>query len=67
MPVVTLNDKELELPSSCSLAELLSSVGAPEAGTAIAVNEKVISKANWKSFKLQGGESILLITAAQGG
>jgi len=67
MQRITVNDKDLELEAECSVTELLKHLGTSEAGTAVAVNEKVISKKNWQSFRLKGGEKVLLITAAQGG
>ncbi|EDM45652.1 sulfur transfer protein involved in thiamine biosynthesis [unidentified eubacterium SCB49] len=36
-------------------------------GIAVAVNQNIIPKSNWNSTSLQSNDSILVITATQGG
>lgn len=39
----------------------------PSAGTAVAVNGKLVPRAQWVDRLLTGDESVLIITAAYGG
>lgn len=64
---ILLNDDELQF-SGNTLADLLVEKSLNEnSGIAAAVNETVISKNEWSSFRLKEGDSVLIITPAQGG
>lgn len=64
---VIINQKNFLLNSS-SLIEALQLYGLSlKKGIAIAVNNRVIPKSSWESYKLQPSDQITVITAAQGG
>ena len=65
---VYLNNAELELESSTTLSDFLSSQNLmTSSGIAVAVNDAVISKSSWNSQNLQDGDKIVVITATAGG
>ncbi|MBN2418785.1 MAG: sulfur carrier protein ThiS [Deltaproteobacteria bacterium] len=64
---ILLNDDEIGF-SGNTLIDLLNDCGLKSvSGIAIAVNETVISRNNWKSCFLKEGDSVLIITPSQGG
>ena len=64
---ILVNDEEVQF-SGESLADLLKNHGFIEShGIAVAVNEKVIPGGEWGSCVLNQGDSVLVITPAQGG
>ena len=66
--IININDQPIPLPSPVTLMTALNDLDLLEkGGIAIALNEKVISKSLWQSQLLTEGDSILIITATQGG
>lgn len=65
---VTVNQKNYTFKESCSVQQLLSVVlpSIPN-GIAVAINQKIISKANWHEYTLKQGDQVMLIKATQGG
>ena len=64
---IFLNGDELNFAGN-TLAELLEDKGFTKSqGIAVAVNERVISRDKWVSCNLKEGDSLLIITPAQGG
>ncbi len=64
---IFVNDEELQF-SGNTLADLLTSHGFIESqGIAVAVNETVILRKKWSSCILGEGDTVLIITPAQGG
>ena len=54
--------------SGKNISELVQSLQmASTNGIALAVNEKVIPKAEWNKFQLNNNDKILIIKATQGG
>jgi len=49
------------------ISEIMAELNLPTQGIAIAVNEEVISKSNWSTFKVCENDKLLIITATQGG
>jgi sulfur carrier protein len=65
---ITVNQQSYSVSQSCSLQQMLASVFSQSAnGIAIAVNQEIISKANWDTYVLQPGDNITVIKATQGG
>lgn len=65
--ILKLNDKEIEFTGN-TLLELIEDYGFMEmAGIAIAVNETVVPRTEWKNHALKQEDTILIITPAQGG
>lgn len=66
--IVALNGDKIELANSSSLWQLLEQYQLHQQnGIAVAVNEEVIAKENWKEQELQENDRILIIKATQGG
>ena len=64
---ILINDDEIQF-SGNKLIDLLNENGfSNSSNLAIAVNETVIPRNNWKSCILKEGDSVLIITPAQGG
>ena len=64
---VTLNNKEVNTISD-NLFDMLSEKSFQNTnGIAVAVNQNVIPKANWKTTIVKQNDSIMIITATQGG
>lgn len=49
------------------LSQLLETMTLPERGVAVAVNNTMISRVEWKNYSLSEGDNILIIKAACGG
>lgn len=65
---VIINDEVCEIADTSDLKQVLLQRGCAESrGVAVAVNEIVIPKKDWPVHKLNGGDSILIIQATQGG
>ncbi len=65
---ITLNEKPYSLAAAATILDLLKEYGAETLnGTAIAVNEEIISRSEWGTAQLNESDSVLLIQATQGG
>ncbi len=63
-----VNQKEFIADSEkLTVAGLLREVKSTTAGVAVAVNNKVVRKADWESTELAEGDHITVITAVCGG
>lgn len=67
MITVEVNEKRMEVTPDCSLTELLKVLEQSERGTAIAVNERIISRPLWENTTLKEGDKVIIIKAAFGG
>jgi sulfur carrier protein len=66
--MVIINDKEFPLSGSLSIAALLDHHKIPvPKGVALALNERVVSRAEWEKRMVKPGDNIILIKATQGG
>jgi len=63
---LTINGEQQQTKAS-TIQDLLNELSIPVEGIAVAVNEEVVSKNNWKERALQQYDNILIITATQGG
>lgn len=64
---VKINDLTLELTEGITLAEALQERNIPLQGIAVAVNGRVVLKPHYHTFKLQDGDSVIIIKAFYGG
>lgn len=65
---ITVNDQPRTFSGPLTLSQLLERIDLhSERGVAVAVNSSVIPKAAWASHQISDHDSILLITATQGG
>ena len=65
---IYLNDKAIETLKDTNLLTFLKENGlADKGGIAIAINNTVISKPDWKTKTLNNNDQLTLITATAGG
>lgn len=50
-----------------NLSEILTALGMSRPGIAVAVNDEVVHREDWKQRTLKEKDSVLIITATQGG
>lgn len=65
---ITCNGVDMEVSEKSSLYDvLLEKEFVDKKGIAVAINNKVIPKANWQNQDLNSNDTILIITATKGG
>ncbi len=65
---ITVNGTRQAIPESMTVEQLLAQRGLLEASAiAVAVNNKVVRRQNWATCELVAGDSVVLLTAVQGG
>lgn len=65
---VEINKKEIEVAAGVgTLAELLTNNGFTGVGQAVAVNNRVVPKADWVSYPVEDGMKVTVIRAVCGG
>lgn len=65
---ITINDKITNLPPEITtVAELVSHLKIQTAGTAIAINSRLIKRETWAIHNLNIGDNIMIISATYGG
>lgn len=64
---IFVNEQAVELAENSNLDQLLTLLDKPCKGTAIAVNQAVISRAKWADLTLNEGDQISLFQAIAGG
>ena len=63
---VSVNNKETET-LAINLAQLVEELGLPLLGVAVAVNNRMVPRAEWDGHALFEGANIVIIKAACGG
>jgi sulfur carrier protein len=65
---IWVNQKEHSHHAPLTLLDLIKQLGkAEKTGIAIAVNNSVVPKNNWKNLLLKDQDKVTIITATQGG
>jgi len=64
---ITVNENIVQLDEKCNIEQLLSVLESPLKGSAIAVNQKIISRSEWASYQLQESDQVSLFQAIAGG
>jgi len=64
---INVNNLAKKIASGATLDLLLHELNQKEDGIAIAVNNQIITKSDWKSTLLIENDNVLLIQATQGG
>lgn len=64
---IKVNNTIHQLEYNCSLETLLSGLNIEISGIAVAVNQHIISKSDWKNTALNNNDEVLIIKATQGG
>jgi sulfur carrier protein len=67
MITVNINQKQHQVVKNTSLKTLLTQLDITSTGIAVAINNTIISQDDWGVQKLQQNDTILIITATQGG
>ncbi|NUR69860.1 MAG: sulfur carrier protein ThiS [Hamadaea sp.] len=63
--MITVNGIEQELVGS--VAELVAAVTREQRGVAVAINGEVVPRGEWGTCPLADGDTVEILTAAQGG
>jgi sulfur carrier protein len=64
---ITVNENVVVVAQECTIEQLLISLDKPLTGSALAVNQNIISRAQWADHKLCEGDQISLFQAIAGG
>ncbi len=64
---IHLNDKTVELPEGASVSDALTAAGIAAAGTAVAIGDRVLPRAEWDTTQLTDGIRLTVIRAVCGG
>ncbi len=62
-----LNDKLHTVAHEITIPELLQSIGSPLIGVAVAVNDTVVPRSEWETYRFCNEDNVLIIKAASGG
>lgn len=64
--IINVNEKQVEVADATTVAALLVSMGYPERGIAVAVDQAVLPRSRWATA-LSDGARLEVVTAVQGG
>lgn len=64
---ILVNNRETELTSGNTIADLARQLELPTQGVAIALHNRMIPHAEWDTTVLQANDSLVIIKAACGG
>ncbi len=64
--IVRVNADDLEVDDQTTVATLLRSLGYPDRGIAVAIDQAVVPRSSWTTT-LSDGAHIEVVTAVQGG
>lgn len=63
---IIINSKETETTSQ-NLSELATELNLPAKGVAVAINNQLITRAEWPSTSLKENDNVVVVKAACGG
>ena len=64
---IQVNEKTVEVPSIITIQQLLVDLDKPLLGSAVAVNQNIISRSQWPEYTINEGDNISLFQAIAGG
>ncbi|GFG87678.1 sulfur carrier protein ThiS [Mycolicibacter algericus] len=64
--IINVNEKQVEVAEATTVAALLASMGYPDRGIAVAVDQAVLPRSRWATA-LRDGARLEVVTAVQGG
>jgi sulfur carrier protein len=64
---ITVNENLVQLDEQCNIEQLLIVLESPLKGSAIAVNQKIISRSEWGNYQLKENDKVSLFQAIAGG
>ncbi|GAA1598088.1 sulfur carrier protein ThiS [Kribbella hippodromi] len=67
MESVWVNGEAIEVPAGQSVAELIAAYSDRSTGIAVAVNQTVLTKAEWAATAVRAGDRVEIVSATQGG
>lgn len=63
---VTINDEDVDVEETTTVAQLVERMGFPQKGIAVAVDWSVLPRGEWET-PLRDGARVEVVTAVQGG
>lgn len=67
MITIQVNDKKQTFSENITVYQLIEQLNIQTNGIAVAVNNDVVSKPNWKQREVMDQDNILIIKSTQGG
>lgn len=64
--IVVVNEQKVDVGARITVAELLDSLGFPDRGVAVAMDDAVLPRSRWTT-ELFDGARLEVVTAVQGG
>ncbi len=64
---VKINNEEATLPDGATLADVAAQHGLPDRGVAVAVNNDMVTRADWAGRTIKEGDDIVILKAFCGG
>jgi len=64
---VVVNGKETDFGEGATVADVLTALGAPDSGVAVALDGDVVVRSAWTTTPLRDGAVVEVLTAVQGG
>lgn len=64
--IVVVNEKKVDVDAPITVAALLDSLGFPDCGVAVAMDDAVLPRSRWAT-ELSDGARLEVVTAVQGG
>ncbi|GFG71919.1 sulfur carrier protein ThiS [Mycolicibacter senuensis] len=64
--IINVNEKQVEVAEATTVAALLASMGYPDRGIAVAVDQAVLPRSRWATTLVDGAR-LEVVTAVQGG
>ena len=64
--MVLVNEKQVEVDEQTTVAALLQTLGYPDRGVAVALDQAVLARNDWQTT-LSDGARLEVVTAVQGG
>ena len=67
MPTISLNGQPVDLAGKETVAALMTEQGGERRGVAVAVNGKVVPRAEWEETRLSEGDEVMVVKPVAGG
>ncbi len=64
---IRVNGESRSFDDGTTVAEVITALGAPKSGVAVAVDGEVVPRADWPLLRLTQGATVEVLTAVQGG
>jgi sulfur carrier protein len=67
MTRIRLNGSDREVVGAVCIADVIALLTSADAGCAVAVNDEVVPRHEWRTRRIADGDRIEVLTAVQGG